>query len=213
MVAAEANADPALRLVAKSGPWHSPYGSSVVTTTWDIYEVAGSSLVQPLSFEPAVVRGLGQAQKSWLDPSVSWYLDPARWAVELAGSGPPSWPRIRRGDLSPPELPVAPTEVSDVETTDNTVTFRVSRPGTPVLVKVSYFPNWQASGANGPWRVTPNLMVVVPTGHRVTLFYGPSGANDLGEALTGLGLALIAGGFVVVLLRRFGVRGAHRALR
>ena len=44
--------------------------------------------------------------------------------------------------------------------------------GTPVEVRVSYFPNWKASGADGPWRVAPNLMVVVPTSHDVTLTYG-----------------------------------------
>jgi len=38
--------------------------------------------------------------------------------------------------------------------------------GQPVLVKVSYFPNWKASGAKGPYRVTPNLMVVIPRSRR-----------------------------------------------
>ena len=39
----------------------------------------------------------------------------------------------------------------------------------PVLVKMSYFPNWQVSGASDIYRVTPNLMVVVPTSNHVTL--------------------------------------------
>jgi uncharacterized membrane protein len=54
------------------------------------------------------------------------------------------------------------------------VRFEVSEPGTPILVKVSYFPNWRASGADGPWRVTPNLMVVIPTDTSVELTYGRS---------------------------------------
>ena len=57
-----------------------------------------------------------------------------------------------------------------------------------MLVKVSYFPNWHASGADGPWRVTPNLMVVVPTSHDVSLTYGASGADDLGLLATLIGL-------------------------
>ena len=62
--------------------------------------------------------------------------------------------------------------------TDSSISFHVSRVGTPVLVKVSYFPNWHANGADGPWRVTPNLMVVVPTSHDVTLTYGSVRAQD-----------------------------------
>jgi len=58
-------------------------------------------------------------------------------------------------------------------------------------VKVSYFPNWQAFGAEGPWRVTPNLMLVVPTSHDVTLHYGTSPANFVGLVLTGLGLVAL----------------------
>ena len=71
-----------------------------------------------------------------------------------------------------------------------------------MLVKVSYFPNWHASGADGPWRVTPNLMVVVPTSHDVTLSYGSSGSNYLGLFATLVGLVGLVWLFVVPALRR-----------
>jgi hypothetical protein len=64
--------------------------------------------------------------------------------------------------------------------------------GTPVLVKVSYFPNWHATGAAGPYRVTPNLMVVVPTAHDVSLHYGASTADRAGQVLTLGGLVGLA---------------------
>jgi hypothetical protein len=54
---------------------------------------------------------------------------------------------------------------------------------------VSYFPNWQATGADGPWRVAPNLMVVVPTNHDVTLHYGRSPADWAGELISLVALA------------------------
>ena len=92
------------------------------------------------------------------------------------------------GDIHPAVTPAAPTKVSAVTQTDSSMSFHVSRVGTPVLVKVSYFPNWQASGADGPWRVTPNLMVVVPTSHDVTLSYGATAANDLGLVATLVGV-------------------------
>jgi hypothetical protein len=56
------------------------------------------------------------------------------------------------------------------------------------LVKVSYFPNWKVSGGEGPYRVTPNLMVVVPTSTHVKLHYGYVGVDYLANALTLFGL-------------------------
>jgi hypothetical protein len=68
-------------------------------------------------------------------------------------------------------------------------------------VKISYFPNWQVSGAQGPYRVTPNLMVVVPTSTHVELTYGRTWVEYVSYTATLLGIAGL------VLLAR---RGAYR---
>ncbi len=195
-VQAAAMADPSLRMIKSVGPYASPDGGVTYTTTWDIFQVLNSPLVSPLTNDPAVMEGIKPGQASWLAPSVAWYDNPARWNVELAQSGPSNWPRVKIGDTDPPRKAVAPTTVTQAHENGETISFHVSHVGSPVLVKVSYFPNWHASGANGPWRVTPNLMVVVPTSHNVTLTYGSSGPDRLGDlgvlvALLGLlGFAL-----------------------
>jgi hypothetical protein len=166
-------------------------------------------MVTPLSNEPAVLSGVDPAPAGWLNQSLAWYDHPNRWNVELAQGGPASWPRTTVGDTRPPVRHAATTRVTNVSTTDTTVRFHVSRVGTPVLVKVSYFPNWHASGADGPWRVTPNLMVVVPTSHDVTLSYGRSGADYLGDFLTVLGVLALAALILVPLLRRRAVPPSH----
>ncbi|MDQ1519923.1 MAG: hypothetical protein QOI55_996, partial [Actinomycetota bacterium] len=84
--------------------------------------------------------------------------------------------------------------------------FHVSRTGVPVVVKSSYFPNWQATGANGPWRLAPNLMVVVPTERDVALTYGVTGVDWLGRLGTLLGIV----GLVLLVLWKPGLR--RRAL-
>jgi hypothetical protein len=201
-VEAAASADHSLRQVAETGPWTS----GATTTTWKIYEVVDSPLVTGLANEPAVEVGVQPDQSSWLPPSESWYNDSARWSVFLAQSGPASWPRVAIGDPAPPRRPVPMTHVSKVAESDNTVSFHVSKIGTPVLVKVSYFPNWQASGATGPYRVTPNLMVVVPTSHDVVLSYGATRANRAGQALSILGVVLL----LVVLIRPRVWKGPRR---
>ena len=203
----EAAADPALQLVAKSGPWTYNYSGVDTTTTWQIYVVKDSALVTPLVNDPVVLSGVKPGPSSWLGtathegPSLSWYTDPSKWNVELAQSGPSDWPRTPVSDVHPTVKHVGTTKVSAVTQTDSSLSFHVSRVGTPVLVKMSYFPNWQATGADGPWRVTPNLMVVVPTSHDVTLTYGASPANHLGQLATLLGLVALVMLFVVPTLR------------
>ena len=81
--------------------------------------------------------------------------------------------------------------MSDIRQTDEGISFHVDRVGTPVEVRVSYFPNWQATGAEGPWRVAPNLMVVVPTSHDVTLTYGKVPADYVGQLITVVSLVAV----------------------
>jgi 6-pyruvoyl-tetrahydropterin synthase related domain len=206
-VVQEASADPTLRLLATSGPWSSTYEGERLSVTWTVYEVAHSSIVAPLAKEPAVLSGVGQGQTEWVGrigegdaltegPSLRWYLDPAAWATELVADGPRRWPRISAARaVDPPSVSVRPTRVSGVRVRPESISFDVSTLGRPVLVKVSYFPNWHVQGAEGPWRATPNLMVVVPTRHHVVLTYGTTVVTEAGDAAT-----LAGAGALVVLL-------------
>ena len=74
--------------------------------------------------------------------------------------------RHRRARRRPSRCTSCPTiTVSNVKIGDQDFSFDVSEVGVPVLVKMSYFPNWKVDGAEGPYRVSPNFMVVVPTDH------------------------------------------------
>ncbi|HVC14257.1 MAG TPA: hypothetical protein VND62_05295 [Acidimicrobiales bacterium] len=213
-VVQEATADPTLTLLAASGPWHSTYQGARLSVNWRIYEVAQSDIVTPLAKEPAVLTGVGQGQTTWLGrigsqstlaegPSLRWYLDPSAWGTELLADGPARWPHIgAAGAADPPSVPIAPTRVSHVRVRAQGVSFHVSSVGAPVLVKVSYFPNWHAHGARGPWRATPNLMVVVPTAHHVVLTYGTTRVTQAGDLATLVGAAALVALLVVWLVRR-----------
>jgi hypothetical protein len=189
---AQAAADPDLVLAATSGPWPVTSGSTVIQRTWNIYLVRDAAEVSPLTDQPVVMTGVAKGGKSWLNAAVSWYEDPSRWNVMLAASGPAQWARVRGADPNPPARTVAPAQVSGIKTSDDRISFDVDRTGSPVLVKTSYFPNWQATGANGPWRVAPNLMVVIPTSHHVSLHYGFTPVDGLGWAVTAAGLVALA---------------------
>ena len=90
-----------------------------------------------------------------------------------------------------PRKPITPVNVSAISLTNTDLTFTVDRVGVPVLVKVSYFPNWTASGAKGPYRVMPNFMVVIPTEKNVHLHYGYSGADKLGYLASFAGIGML----------------------
>ncbi|HKA93038.1 MAG TPA: 6-pyruvoyl-tetrahydropterin synthase-related protein [Acidimicrobiia bacterium] len=183
---------------------------------WTIYEVRGAPVVEALREQPVVVPGV--SARDWQDEvGVPWWDAPTRTPADardvslldrpLVADGPSSWPRARppgssSSDAADRKLPGAaavpveqlpPVEVSKVRTTDHSVSFRVSRTGVPVMVKTSYFPNWTASGARGPWRATPNFMVVVPTSREVRLEYSTSKAEYLGRAATVAGVFGVAG--------------------
>jgi hypothetical protein len=65
-----------------------------------------------------------------------------------------------------------------------------------VEVKTSYFPNWHARGALGPYRVSPNLMVVVPTSRSVQLTYGSTPMDNLGTGITSV--TVLVGAIVLI---------------
>ena len=180
--------------VAASGPWV-------------VFEVADSDLVTPLENEPAVVEGITDSQLDWVEkphdesdrfggPATRWFTDPTQWDVPLASSGPEDWQRVEVGER-PDARPLDEVEVSSIDPGDESISFDVDEVGVPVLVKASYFPNWKASGAEGPYRVAPNLMVVVPTENHVELTYGRTGVEWLSYALTLIGLVGLA-----LLIRR-----------
>jgi len=195
----QADADPAVTLVDTSGPWDTPNAGGTVVTTWKVYLVHDSSLVAPLQDQPDVLTGVGAAQKTWLPVAQRWYANPASWTQELVAGGPASWTRAP-GGVAPAEHRALPAvTVSAIRSTDDQLRFHVSRVGVPVLVRISYFPSWHATGAQGPWRAEPNLMVVVPTSHDVTLSYGASGPQELGTALSVIGIVVLG----VLIWRRF----------
>ncbi len=198
-IEAAADADSNLRLVGTVGPFPVDYTSSSGSTTsgikqrtWKIYEVLGSSLVEPLANQPVVLDHVNSRDPQvWLDAAQSWYLDPSRWAVEEAASGPKTWARVSAHATSLPTKPEPVITVSNIKKGTQSISFDVDQTGVPVLVKESYFPNWQVHGAKGVYRVAPNLMVVVPTAHHVTLDYGTTPVDWFAIALTILGLGVV----------------------
>jgi hypothetical protein len=155
--------------------------SRVATDEFGIFEVRESALVTPATHVPTVLDG------PFLDAADAWFDRDRRLDEWLVDDGPTEWPR-RSG--SPVTWPPAPEiggpvgQVAVVEEGDEHLTFRTEAVGVPHMVRVSWFPNWTAEGADGPWRAAPSLMVVVPRQETVTLAFRRTWVEWLGWGTT-----------------------------
>ena len=170
----EARGHPDLTELATSGPW-------------TVFAVAGAEMVVPLEVEPVAFLGVDHA--GWLEPAVEVFQEGSS-AVPRTIGGPDQWQRVAPGEL-PERRSLPSVSVTDITTGVDSISFHVDRVGVPVMVRASFFPNWEASGADGPWRATPNLMVVVPTGNEVTLTYGRTGVDVVAILLSLFGLVAL----------------------
>ena len=171
----KAQQHPSLNEIADSGPW-------------TIFRVKNSELVTQLDFEPAIFGHLEHSE--WLNPSVEVFQKGSQAVVRTLG-GMNHWQHVNLEE-DPERIGLPQVEVSGINVDTDRIEFKVDKTGVPVIVKTSYFPNWKAEGAEGPWRATPNLMVVVPTEKEVILEYGRSPVEIVSILLTLAGLISIA---------------------
>jgi hypothetical protein len=161
-----------------------------------VFELA-SSLVEVPTNEPVVVDS-----GNWQEISLEWFRDPRLADVPIVSEGPQSWARSD----SPTDLPREPLEAGGrslpVSISQEEVRFETDAIGQPHVVKVSYFPSWEAKGARGPYLASPSMMIVVPTQREVSLRYARTTPEVLGTGLSFASVALVLVSGAAVPLRR-----------
>lgn len=173
-----------------------------------IYEIGDGHLVEVPQYRPVLFD-----HPDWRNNALEWYHNPSWLATPLAFASRDD-ARARRAFADPGPLPVTalphqklarPGTVPDVQQVGNEeIRFRTDRVGEPHVVKVSWFPNWRAEGADGPWMLSPGLMVVVPTQPEVRLVYRDTPVDSGGRLLSAL---------AVIALLALGVRDVRRRWR
>lgn len=192
-----------LRAVAKSEPYV-------------VYEITDSAVVVPLLEQPVVATGIGNGlETGFIDVGIAQWMEPTKYPAAITLSGPPEWERRKVTITRTPGLKGAlpkrgvgvtlatgstkrlePITITNVKVKQLSMSFTVDKVGVPVLVRISSFPNWVAKGAKGPYRSTPNFMVVIPQSRNVTLSYARSTSEVAGLLLSALSLvALTVVGF------------------
>jgi hypothetical protein len=171
-----------------------------------LFDLGPAPLVTTLRCWEAVPEG-----RSLHEAAVEAFVDGRPGGPPLvAGLGQPGeagGPRPACGDPSMAAGTAVPAD--SVQAEGGTIRFRADATGVPHLIRVSYFPNWRARGAEGPFPASPWFMVVVPTEETVTLDYGSGLPERLGWIVTWMGAGVLAVGGVIALRRRRREVGAH----
>ena len=160
------------------------YGLEILAepAPWTVFALPDADRVEVATIEPVVWAG----EEDFVDAALEWYDDVDNLDAWLVEDGPPEWRRVTSVD----ERLIGQIRYDEVGTAtvttfeDHTVRFTTDAVGVPHLVKVSYFPNWTADGAEGVYRVAPSLMLVVPTESEVVLEFSRTWVEVVGMALT-----------------------------
>ena len=173
---------PELREVGVAEPFH-------------IYEAPPTRLVEIARYQPSVFVESPEGEPDFFNFSLAWFETLNNADLWVVADAPPEygWPAVSHPSLLRPViLPEQDDSVRNIVVEDHRISFETEAIGVPHLVKVSYFPNWRATGAEGPYLAAPSLMLVVPTESQVVLEFQNTWVEWLGWALTVLGVAILA---------------------
>ena len=160
---------------------------------YTLYRLAGPEphYVEPLAYAP--VRS---SPEGWRDKAFHWFSRKPPNRAFLVFTRDRRFETTAADDWAPPPEVPLPGGVEVAETIEpESIRIATSRPGHPLLVKVSYHPRWRAEGAFGPYLASPGFMLVVPWQRDVRLVYAARMSSDR------LGLGLAAAAVVLMAAR------------
>jgi len=141
---------------------------------------AGTGYVEPLAYAP--VRS---SPRGWRDKAWRWFTRKPLGPAFLVFTDAPRFEVAEKDEWLPPPAVPLPGGVEVRETVaPESLTITTNRVGHPLLVKMSFHPRWRAEGADGPYLVSPALMLLVPRQPTVRLVYARNWADHVGLALT-----------------------------
>ncbi|MCF8097344.1 MAG: tetratricopeptide repeat protein [Desulfarculaceae bacterium] len=172
--------------VKQAASAHPGFTAQAEFGPYTVFKVQGSfGYVAPLRYKPVLVTG-----KQWKYASFDWFRgdelsvplvfaakseagDLGRFAV--VGPTPPT--KLPRQAL-PPAKVTSQVGWQEIKITTDRLT--------PLLVKVSYHPNWKVEGAAKVFLASPSFMLIFPERHELRLSFGRTWPNYLGLILSAL---------------------------
>jgi 6-pyruvoyl-tetrahydropterin synthase-like protein/tetratricopeptide repeat protein len=157
---------------------------------YSVFKVLGNQgYVTPLKFKPVLITG-----PAWKMKAFDWFrlgdlAVPLVFASRREAGDPSRFAAIDPLDIKRlPRQPLPPARVK-ARVGFQEIEIETSGRG-PLLVKMSYHPNWKVEGAERVFLASPAFMLIFPKQDKVRLYFGQTWPNYLGQALFVLALAL-----------------------
>ena len=183
---------------SRKAAWNNPsYRSVLRKGPFEVFQVMGNSgaYVEPLKYRPVLISG-----PDFRKPFHRWFRNPQNNVFLVYDENP--GPEDTRRFAKPPALKPLPPLNRPVRSRvgQNEILIEQAAIGHPLLVKVSYHPNWKAKGADRIYPVSPGFMLIYPRSETVLLTYGPSLTEHLGGVLS---LVTVVAMVIVLCIRFF----------
>ncbi|HZD05304.1 MAG TPA: hypothetical protein VE173_10310, partial [Longimicrobiales bacterium] len=137
-----------------------------------LFDIGGAPLVSALGCATSAVDG-----QPFREQSKAWFRSWSQGTPTLVAA-----PGFRTREQEACSTAGEPARILMMD--EEHIRFRTEHPGVPHLIRVSYFPNWRAQGARGPYLASPWFMVVIPQDNVVDLRFRATSAEWIGWLLT-----------------------------
>jgi len=167
---------------------------------FEVFAVKGNSntYVEPLKYRPVLISG-----PDFRKPFYSWFRSGNNdvFLVYDKQPGPTEKALFLSTSATEPLDSVKNPLKSMIN--QNEILIEQATPGHPLVIKVSYHPNWKVDGADKIYPVSPGFMLVYPTSGKIRLYYGSSFVEHLGQWVS---LATLFAFIISVINRHFKAR-------
>ena len=163
---------------------------------YELYELSSNEnrYVTPLKYEPVLYE-----TESWKFISYRWFRDNnindvhMVFAKEIEERDLKRFKTVMKGEEFD-VLPKMPIDISchvEEEIKEEEIVIKTNCINKPLLIKVSYHPNWKVEGADKVYLVSPSFMLIFPYRENVRLHFSKTGVEYLGTFLTITALLMV----------------------
>lgn len=173
---------------------------------WELETHDGSYVTIP-KYEPVLV-----SSDDWRNISYAWFKNYEYNEVPLVFDKSAEASRdfeLRFNSLDMSQLPMKELDANcsiEESVSRKEVKIKTTCIGKPLLVKISYFPNWQVEGAEKVYMASPTFMMIIPRQENVRLYYGWTWSDILGTLMT-------ISGFVIIFIHISGKYAKNKILK
>ncbi|MBI4018647.1 MAG: hypothetical protein HY364_00150 [Candidatus Aenigmarchaeota archaeon] len=149
-----------------------------------VYEVLGESrYVERPKYEPVIYAG-----SDWKAMSMEWMGRNSEMPVIYTNEDLP-FQKINSLDDAR-EVPAEKCNITE-DMREDEIYITTDCIGEPLLVKVSYFPNWHVEGAKKIYLASPSFMMIIPEKQNVKLYYSDTIIDVIGKILSIVAMSYI----------------------